>query len=188
MQRPVEIAEHDPLDELLRATGRGDRQAFARAYQLSASRLYPIALRLMRRREVAEEVLQEAYVLIWRKAAQFNPDRGKPIAWMATILRNRAIDRLRSESSEPRDPAQWDEAAEALTDPVARAPAVSVQDAIAIRSCLEGLQEKQRISILFAYYYGMTHEELSSRLEAPLGTVKSWVRRGLVQLKECLET
>ncbi len=183
-----EIATLDPLTELLRASGAGDSAAFARVYQLSAPRLYPIALRLLRRREAAEEILQEAYVLIWRKAAQYDPGRGRPLTWMAAVVRNRAIDRLRAEKREPRNPVEWDEAAEVLADPMSAAPMESLPDTVAVRQCLKGLQDNQRAAILLAYYYGMTHEELSARLAAPLGTVKSWVRRGLLQLKGCLET
>ena len=83
--------------------------------------------------------------------------------------------------------AQWDDLAEGLADPAASASAAAAPDAVAVRGCLERLQENQRQAILLAYYGGLTHEELSARLEAPLGTVKSWVRRGLLQLKECLE-
>ena len=182
-----EIAEIDPLEELLLAAGRGDRRAFARIYQLSASRLYPIAIRILGRQDVAEEILQEAFVSIWRKAAQFRPDRGKPLAWMATIVRHRAIDRLRAEAREPRNMAEWNESTEASAGGVLAGPEVPEHIAATIRGCLERLQEGQRRAILLAYYHGMTHEELAARLDAPLGTVKSWVRRGLLQLRECLD-
>ena len=180
-------AELEALEPLLCASGNGDRAAFAELYRLSASRLYPIALRILRRPEAAEDVLQEAYVLIWRKAAQFHPSRGRPLPWMAAIVRNRAIDRLRAQAREPQDPAHWDDLAEGLADPAASASAAAAPDALAVRGCLERLQENQRQAILLAYYGGLTHEELAARLEAPLGTVKSWVRRGLLQLKDCLE-
>ncbi len=186
MKGSSEVAELDPLQDLLAATARGDRSAFRRVYQLTASRLYPIALRLLSRRDAADEVLQEAFVLVWRKAAQYRADKGRPIAWMTTIVRNCAIDRLRSEAREPRNPEPWDEAAEAKADPsVSRLPPPDHSDP-GLRKCLEALQENQRQAILLAYYHGLTHEELSARMEVPLGTVKSWVRRGLLQLRECL--
>ena len=180
-------ADLEALEHLLCASGNGDRAAFAEVYRLTAARLFPIALRLLRGREAAEDVLQESYVLIWRKAAQFHPGRGRPLPWMAAIVRNRAIDRLRAQAREPQDPAQWDDLAEGLADPAASASAAAAPDAVAVRGCLERLQENQRQAILLAYYGGMTHEELSARLDAPLGTVKSWVRRGLLQLKDCLD-
>lgn len=180
-------ADLEALERLLCASGHGDRAAFAELYRISAPRLYPIALRILRGREAAEDVLQESYVLIWRKAAQFHPGRGRPLPWMAAIVRNRAIDRLRAQAREPRNPAQWDDMAEGLADPVSSASAAAAPDSVAVRGCLGRLQENQRQAILLAYYGGLTHEELSARLDAPLGTVKSWVRRGLLQLKECLE-
>lgn len=182
-----EVAELDPLQDLLAATARGDRAAFKRAYQLSSPRLYPIALRLLARRDAADEVLQEAYVLIWRKAALYRPEKGRPMAWMATIVRNCAIDRLRSEAREPRGTETWDEAAEAKADPLVSQMAVAEQVDPGLRKCLEKLQENQRRAILLAYYHGLTHEELSAQMKVPLGTVKSWVRRGLLQLRDCLD-
>ena len=182
------IVEIDPLADLLLASGRGDRRAFARVYHLSASRLYPIALRLMRRRALADEVLQEAFVLVWTKAAQYRADRGRPLAWMATIVRNCAIDRLRATKSEPHDPPRVEDMAEVLADPNPAGGDLPHHMTAAIRTCLGRLKADQRSAILLAYYYGMTHEELSAQLGTPLGTVKSWVRRGLLQLRDCLET
>ena len=182
-----EVAELDPLQDLLAATARGDRAAFKRAYQLSSPRLYPIALRLLSRRDAADEVLQEAYVLIWRKASLYRPEKGRPMAWMAAIVRNCAIDRLRSEARQPRSMETWDEVAEAKADPSVTQMPLPDQIDHGLRKCLGQLQEKPRHAILLAYYHGMTHEELSERLDAPLGTVKSWVRRGLLQLRDCLD-
>ena len=181
------VAEIDPLQDLLAATARGDRAAFQRAYQLSSSRLYPIALRLLSRRDAADEVLQEAYVLIWRKATLYRPEKGRPLAWMAAIVRNCAIDRLRSEARQPRTTETWDEAAEAKADPSVMAMPEADRIDPGLQRCLEQLQESQRHAILLAYYHGMTHEELSAQLAVPLGTVKSWVRRGLLQLRDCLD-
>ena len=93
----------DPLRQLLQAAGAGDRQAFARVYQLASPRLFAIALRIARRRDMAEDILQEAFLTIWEKADRYDPERGSPLAWMSTIVRYRAIDRLRRrEASDPR--------------------------------------------------------------------------------------
>ena len=180
-------AETDPLEALLSASGHGDRAAFARVYELTSSRLYAIALRLLRRPELAEEVLQEAYVLIWRKASTYEAGRGRPLPWMAAIVRNRAIDQLRSIMRVPEDPVPWDEAVDDLAAPLAAGLKVSAADSLSVHACLGQLKEKQRIAILLAYYYGLTYDELSDRLSSPKGTVKSWVRRGLIQMKACLE-
>ena len=186
-QEAGQASGQEALGHLLQASGNGDRQAFARVYEITSPRLYPIALRFMRTREAAEDVLQEAYILIWRKAGQYDGSRGQPLSWMATIVRNRAIDRLRSVTREPRDSASWDDMLEGVADPQSARQQASAPETMAIQRCLGNLQENQRKAILLAYYYGMTHEELSARLGAPLGTVKSWIRRGLLQLKECLD-
>ncbi len=185
--RSTDAAGTDELAALLRATGRGDRDAFARLYQRSASALFAVSLRTLRRRDLAEDVLQEAFLTIWRKAGQYNPDRGRPLAWMITIVRNRAIDRLRAEGR-ARDMIQGlEEDSVIAIGPNMGEPPIPGHLAKMVRDCIEQLRINYRKSILLAYYYGLTHEELASRLDTPLGTVKSWVRRGLHQLKGCLE-
>lgn len=177
----------DLLVELLAATADGDRAAFARLYQESSGRLFAVALRILRRRDLAEDVLQDAYLTIWKKAGQYQAERGRPLAWMATIVRYRAIDRLRTGSRMPdAQPSAADiETFEAAGDCDGWQEPQAIT--IGIRRCLERLQPKQRDAILLAFYHGFTHEELAVRLDVPLGTVKSWVRRGLMQLKDCLD-
>ena len=109
------------------------------------------------------------------------------MAWMVAIVRNRAIDRLRSEGRSPTAAAVSDGESEIEAHTGAFEPAIPRDMADSVRSCVERLQNNYRRSILLAYYYGLTHEELAARLDAPLGTVKSWVRRGILQLRECLE-
>ncbi len=181
------ITEFDDMGDLLLATGRGEQPAFAHLYNLSSPILFAIALRTLRRRELAEEVLQESYLSIWKKAGQYHPARGRALAWMITIVRNRAIDRLRAEG-------RLGDRLEGLEDDSVSSRAANVVEpsipghlAQTVRGCIEQLQNNYRKSILLAYYYGLTHEELAARLETPLGTVKSWVRRGLHQLKGCVE-
>ena len=183
----TDVAELDPLEELLLAAGRGDRQAFSRLYKLSASRLLAISLRILRQREPAEEVLQEAFITIWKKASQYRPERGRPLSWMGTIVRHRATDTLRSQAREPRVQANLDDviAGSLGADIATETPFDHVDEDL--RGCMEKLQTKQQKAIMLAYYYGHTHEELAVELDTPLGTVKSWVRRGLLQLKECLD-
>ena len=181
----AEIGKVDPLPRLLTATARGDRQAFRQLYQLSSPRLFAVALRLLCRRDLAEDVLQDAYVAIWRKAGQYCPERGEPLAWMSRIVRNRAIDRLRADAPR-RETATLDEVPEsALADPGFGATCPDRIGA-SLRACLDKLKVDQRRSIILAYYYGMTHDELAAHMNVPLGTVKSWIRRGLLQLKDQL--
>jgi len=176
------VTELNPLGALLAASGQGDRRAFQQVYQLSSPRLYGIALRMLRQREQAEEVLQEAFVAIWRKASHYQPERGEPLAWMASIVRNRAIDRLRAEKRAPNTVATLDDIPEARL-----AEDLSGLGDDGLAGCLEQLKADQRGAIILAYYHGLTHEELAAHFDAPLGTVKSWVRRGLIRLKDCLD-
>ncbi|MEM7222118.1 MAG: sigma-70 family RNA polymerase sigma factor [Pseudomonadota bacterium] len=187
MAESATLADIDPLGKLLAEAALGDRQAFARIYQLSANRLLPIALRIVGRREAAEDVLQEAYLAIWRRAAQYSPERGQPLAWMSVIVRHRAIDYLRRHAKGPHSPLEWNEATEAEAGPLLGAEALPEHLSASVRACLGRLKTEQQKAICLAFYYGMTHEELALQLAAPLGTVKSWVRRGLLQMKECLE-
>ena len=181
------VSELETLADLLFAAGQGDRRAFARLYKLSAPTLFAVAMRLLRRRELAEEVVQEAYVAIWRKAGQYQLGRGQPMAWMVAVVRNRAIDRLRSQTREPDVAANLDDMADFLPGETRGAADPTTAVGASLRECLGRLKVSQQRAILLAYYHGLTHEELATRLEAPLGTVKSTVRRGLLQLKECLD-
>lgn len=181
------VAELETLADLLFATGQGDRRAFARLYTLSAPTLFAVAMRLLRQRELAEEVAQEAYVSIWRKAGQYKLGRGQPMAWMVAVVRNQAIDRLRKQNREPDVAANIDDLAEFLPGEDRGPAAPTSALGASLRECLGRLKVTQQKAILLAYYHGLTHEELAKRLDAPLGTVKSTVRRGLLQLKECLD-
>ena len=176
-----------PFEDLLLAVAGGERDAFAALYRASAPQLFALALRILKRRDAAEEVLQEAFVNVWRHALDYRPEKGTAMGWMATIVRNRALDRLRRARPEtPLDDApgrhDWPDPA---PDPLAAA--TMSESARQLDACLERLEEGPRRAIRLAYYEGMTHEALAARLGAPLGTVKSWVRRGLMRLKTCLE-
>jgi RNA polymerase sigma-70 factor (ECF subfamily) len=185
---PSSSPQSDPLTDLLAATARGDRQAFAELYRLTRSRLYAIALALLRHQDAAEDILQETYLAIWRTAGQYQPERAPALVWMMAIARHRAIELLRQRrrraaelNAEPLDE-------EALQIPDSR-PSQSVEHlAHAIQECLRRLSADQSQAIGLAFFHGLSHEELAARLRTPLGTVKSWVRRGLLQLKGCLES
>ena len=175
------------LEFLIGRISTGDRRAFTQLYDATHEKLFGVALRIIRRRELAEEVLHDAYLRIWDRARTYAPERGSPLAWMVSIVRHRAIDVLRRQ----RDVAPLDTVTEhaAWTDPEPDALEKAMQSAEARRllACLNELGGKQRDSILLAFYQGCTHEEVARRIDAPTGTVKSWIRRGLMKLKECLE-
>ena len=178
----------DPLADLLTATARGDRQAFAELYRLTRSRLYPIVLALLRQQDAAEDVLQETYLAVWRTAGQYQPGRAPVLVWLMAIARHRAIELLRQRRRRAAEPNAEPLAEEALQIPDPQ-PSLSVDHlAHDIQECLRRLSVDQSQAIGLAFFHGFSHEELAARLRTPLGTVKSWVRRGLLQLKGCLES
>jgi RNA polymerase sigma factor (sigma-70 family) len=180
------LAPADFLSDLLTRVAAGDRAALGRLYEATSAKLFAVCLRILRNRDESEDVLQEVYLTVWRRADRYEAARGGALAWMATIARNRAIDRLRA-----RGPMAYAEPAEDLNlpDEAPLAPALleQAQDARALYACLETLDQRTREVIRTAFFEGVTYEALARRLDAPLGTVKSWVRRGLLKLKGCLE-
>lgn len=179
---PAEI-----VSQLLLRSARGDEAAFARLYQLSAPKLFALALRIVRRRDWAEDVLQESFINIWRRADSYQTDKGGAQTWMASIVRNRALDWLRHSAHEhvTDDESALENVADPAPDPHQRS--IQNREGAALQRCLERLPPDQRESILLAYYRALTHVQLAQRLQVPLGTVKSWIRRGLLLLKECLQ-
>lgn len=171
---------------LITDCARGDRAALAELYRLSSPQLFGLALRMVRQRDLAEEVLQEAFISVWRHADGYDPARGAGFPWLAAIVRNQAIDLLRRRGRET--PLDHDAAA-ALPDPAAGPldRAAGSEAARALAACLDELEEGPRRSILLAYYDGLTYEQAAARLATPVGTVKSWIRRSLLRLKSCLE-
>jgi RNA polymerase sigma-70 factor (ECF subfamily) len=171
------------LDTLIEAVADGDRQALRALYYCAAPRMLGIAMRMVGRRELAEEAVQDAFVAVWEAASRFDPQKGSGQAWLATIVRHKAIDRLRANSWLTREVA---EPGNLLIADAAGGDA-SKEDAMAVRHCMDVLGESERQALTLVYYYGLSHRELRTRMNAPLGTVKSWVRRGLLALKKCLE-
>ena len=174
------------LIEALVSTGEQDREAFARVYTMTSAKLFGICLRICRDRQAAEDVLQDVYLSIWRRAAGYEPGRSSPITWLATIARNRAIDWKRAnrhhEAAAPADeaPEPVDEA------PLASHVMMQAETSGHLRHCLDGLESRQRDAISTAFFEGLSYAELAERRSVPLGTMKSWIRRGLMRLKECL--
>lgn len=177
----------EPLAELLAACARRDRAAFERLYRASAPKLFGVALRILRREDWAEDVLQECYVRIWDHAPEYRAGLAAPMTWMTSIVRNRCLDWLRRPNLEVVD--EDGELLEAVpgNDPGPLAALQGGREALALKRCLEALEGKQRQAIALAYLDGLSHSELAAHLREPLGTVKTWVRRGLLRLKNCLE-
>ncbi|MDJ0808216.1 MAG: sigma-70 family RNA polymerase sigma factor [Gammaproteobacteria bacterium] len=175
------------LQELLAACALHDRQAFHQLYEMTSAKLYGVILRILVQGEWAEDCLQEAYVKVWNRAESYRPHLASPMTWMATIARNQALDLLRRRHREVRITA-----ADNLPEEVDRhlLPQDKLQqtdEGRRLNRCLEQLQSAQRQIIALAYFKGLTHEELAARTATPLGTVKTWIRRGLKQLRRCLE-
>jgi len=174
------------LRDALIAIAGGDRAAFESLYKATSAKLFGVCLRILQKRSDAEDVLQETYVAIWHKAALFDPDRASPITWLAMIARNKAIDRARAGADQRTASI---ELAAGIDDPAA-GPASSAEAADSgsrLAECLGTLEERQRALIRTAFFDGVTYENLAARSGAPLGSVKSWIRRGLQKLKACLE-
>jgi RNA polymerase sigma-70 factor, ECF subfamily len=175
------------LEALLAQVALGNREAFDALYRSTANRLFGICLRVLAERSEAEDALQDVFTTIWRKAAQFDATRANGAAWLAMIARNKAIDRLRSLPA--RQVRTNIELSEDVEDPGASPPqqAQAATDRAQLERCLELLEPRRRSLIRAAFFDGSTYEELASRIQAPLGSIKSWIRRGLLQLRQCLD-
>ncbi len=196
---PIDWTERSrDLSRLLGRAGLGDRVAFATLYERTSAHLYAVVLRINRDRAQAEDVLQEVYVNVWRAAATFDAALSQPLTWLTSIARNRAIDSLRRSQSRPQiqnsrlsdDPATendsvYDTVADDAPGPLELLSRAS--DARALEACMEGLATAQRQSVALAFYQGLSHAEVAAQMDQPLGTVKSWVRRALLALKDCLQ-
>jgi RNA polymerase sigma-70 factor (ECF subfamily) len=165
----------------------GDRAALRMVYQDTSTKLFGVLLRILNDRSEAEDVLQDVFVTVWRKAASFDPGKASPITWLVTIARNRAIDRLRSSAVSGR--TEPIEAADDVRDPapVAAERVERAQEQQRLARCLEELEARHAAAIRAAFLDGATYEELAQRVSVPLGTMKSWIRRGLLKLRACLE-
>lgn len=181
---PGPAADHHAA--LLAAIARGEREGLRRLYAAESRRLFGIALAILRDRAAAADAVQDAFLRVWDRAGQFDPARGEAGAWLATITRHVALDlaRARGRESPTDDPTLGDAPVE--DDPAARLD--DAADAARLRACLATLEEKNRRSILLAFVDGLSHGQIAARLEQPLGTVKAWIRRGLLALRECLAT
>lgn len=181
---------HDPaaLDGLLARIALRDRAAFRQLYDACAPQLLGVALRLLRRRDLAEDVLQDAFASVWQRAAGYRADAGTPMAWLTGLVRNRALDLLRAERlrvAEALDPADAERRADERPDPLGLLEQAA--DALHLRRCIDDIEGPQRQCLALAYYHGLSHSELAAHLGSPVGSVKAWLRRGVERLRRCLE-
>ncbi|WP_310467313.1 sigma-70 family RNA polymerase sigma factor [Sphingomonas sp.] len=184
MDSPVPLHSHD-LAPLLDRVAAGDRAALSDLYRRTSAKLYGICARLLGSNADAEDVLQDVYVTVWRKADRFDAAKASPITWLAVIARNKAIDRLRARRLPT---AQLDAAGDIADDSASAFELVDqAREQRRVAECLEQLDDKPRAMIRAAFLDGATYPELATREAVPLGTMKSWIRRGLLSLRKCLE-
>jgi len=179
------------LADLLARTALSDQAAFADLYRLTAPHLYAVALRILREPPLAEDLLQEAFVSVWHHAGTYNAAKAQPRTWLTSIVRNRCLDALRRRRPDTVTMTRDDDETEIEFEAPGPTPVdmlLAGAEAHAVRACVDALEGGQKQAIALAFYEGLSHSELAQRLREPLGTVKSWVRRGLERLKKCLES
>jgi RNA polymerase sigma-70 factor, ECF subfamily len=186
-ERSRQEARERLAEDIIRA-GHGDEAAMERAYKQTSAKIYAVLLEMLTDRATADEVLQDTYLAVWRGAHRFTSGRASPMSWLIAIARNKGIDRLRGERLSRRSRALDDLAVEP-SDPH---PSVLVrieadEDRDRLHWCIDQLEARQRDAIRTAFFSGMTYDDLARRSGVPLGTMKSWIRRGLLRLKACLE-
>lgn len=180
--------QEDPLYHLLAAVALQDRKAFRALYDATSAKLFGVALRVLRKDELAEDAVQDAFVAIWHAASGYQPHLAAPLTWMVTIVRNKALDILRRARAGGAGVQVELDDADGLAD-TAAGPyelAQASRDALALADCMDTLAGRQRQAIGMAYLHDLSHSEVAGRLGLPIGTVKTWIRRGLDRLRECL--
>ena len=176
----------DDISTLIARVALRDRRAFDTLYQETSGKLFGVTLRVLRDRAEAEDVLQETYVRIWQRADRYVAGRASPMSWLVAIARNQSIDRLRARRTPT---APIDDAATAVRDPAptAEARAAASGERARILRCLEALGHPQSAAVRGAYLDGYSYQELAERFGIPLNTIRTWLRRGLIKLRECME-
>jgi len=183
-QDDVEAQRRERLNRMLQSAATGDERAFAELYRATSARVFGVIVRMIQDRGEAEDILQEVYVTAWRRADSFDPARGSAVTWLLTVGRNRTIDRLRQHRDELF--TEYDAAEVADEAPTPAVVAQSSEERRRLEDCLDLLEPQQKKAIREAFFTGATYNELAQRLAVPLGTMKSWIRRSLMQLKACL--
>ncbi|AOL95671.1 sigma-70 family RNA polymerase sigma factor [Porphyrobacter sp. LM 6] len=185
--RPADEDAREALREAMARLAAGDQSALEDIYRATRVKLFGICLRILGDRKEAEDALQDVYVNLWQRADRYDPSRASPIAWLAAFARNRAIDRLRT--GKVRGGAVPVEEAAPLADesPLADMLLVDAEQAAQIHKCLGALDDRTQGHIRAAFFEGKTYAQLAEAADVPLGTMKSWIRRGLMRLRACLE-
>ena len=175
----------DDLDELLSRIALKDRAAFDALYARTSSTLFAVTVRIMKNRAEAEDVLQEVYIRVWHRASSFRPGQAKARSWLIAIARNLSIDRIRAR----RAPVAPIEMAEDIpdTNPTPEAAAAAAQDRARIETCLEELENNRAEAVRAAYVEGYSYQDLADRFGTPLNTIRTWLRRSLLRLRDCME-
>jgi RNA polymerase sigma factor (sigma-70 family) len=178
-------AQRNRLIAALGRVAKQDRSALREVYEMTSAKLFGVCLRISADKDEAEDILQDVYIKIWNRAGRFDPMRASPITWLCAVARNTAIDKRRSLGRAVMLP---EEAARDVADPALAADAIIErrQGRARILACLEDLEPQHATSIRAAFFDGLTYAELADRMKVPLGTMKSWIRRGMQRLKECI--
>lgn len=173
------------LDQLIARVALKDRRAFDRLYAETSGKLFAVAVRIMKNRSEAEDVLQEAFIRVWQRAQSFRPGQAKAISWLIAITRNLAIDKLRAK----RAPVAAIEMAEDVPDaqPTPEAATAASQERAQIENCLDELEDRKAEAVRSAYLEGYSYQDLADRFDTPLNTIRTWLRRSLLRLRDCLE-
>lgn len=182
----TEVNQGDNLEELLYRCALHDANALSRLYEITSAKLFGLSIKIVSRQDIAEDILQDSFINIWNKADQYRGNKGSALSWMIGIVRNKSIDWIR------KNPTGRDISDDVLLDmpdlnPNNNTSSDLGDDVNALLNCMDELDDVQRDAISTVYYQGFTHNEYSSKSGHPLGTVKSWIRRGLQALKRCLE-
>lgn len=180
-----EHATSPDLGFVIREIAQGKVEAFRRLYDIEAGRMLGISIRILRRRALAEEAVHDAFLNVWNHAGSYDARHGHPRAWLHTIVRNRALNILRGEARTELS-GEIDRFDAPSEDESPEEAAARLSDADQLRHCLGSLDERPRRAVVLAYTHGLSHGEIAERLETPLGTIKSQIRRALIALKECL--
>lgn len=176
--------DEEDLHDLLARIALSDRGAFRALYARTGGKLFGVALRILNDRSDAEEAVQEAYVKVWHNAASFQASRGSPMAWLVSVVRNQAIDVLRARRAPARDVTQMHDLPDAAPTP--EGAALAGDDRRRIRVCLDELPQDRARAVTAAYVEGYSYAELAQHYEVPLNTMRTWLRRALISLRECL--
>ena len=177
---------HDEIRELISRTALSDRTAFAMLYDRTAAKLFGVALRILGNRHDTEDAVQEIYIKVWQRAASFEATGASPMSWLIAIARNHANDRLRSRRVAHEDVSGNETVADDAPTPEAHAIAAGERERI--DHCLGELPEDRSSAVQAAYLDGASYQELAERFSVPLNTMRTWLRRSLIQLRECLES